>query len=175
MRERLPCVSHEPLPIRLRVSAARPPPGPSGGCKPNAARPGPISPSSPQATQAARLYKCAPQPRPHRRFSPRRAALHLATVPPAMLPPLQGKMVKRKEWQMAEQYVEQLAAARERVVADRRGLAAEVAGPYERGRHEQWRRMIEIQDTIDAIDRAITDERNIKEKGKPVSLVDLLL
>jgi hypothetical protein len=89
--------------------------------------------------------------------------------------PLQGKMVKRKEWEMAEQYVEQLAAARERVVADRRGLAAEVAGPYERGRHEQWRRMIEIQDTIDAIDRAITDERNIKEKGKPVSLVDLLL
>jgi hypothetical protein len=84
-------------------------------------------------------------------------------------------MVKRKEWQMAEQYVEQLAAARERVVADRRGLAAEVAGPYERGRHEQWRRMIEIQDTIDAIDRAITDERNIKEKGKPVSLADLLL
>ena len=104
----------------------------------------PISPNPPQGTQAARLYKCAPQPRPHRRFSPRRAALHLATVPPAMLPPLQGKMVKRKEWQMAEQYVEQLAAARERVVADRRGLAAEVAGPYERGRHEQWRRMIEI-------------------------------
>jgi hypothetical protein len=89
--------------------------------------------------------------------------------------PLQGKMMKRKEWEMAEQYVEQLAAARERVVADRRGLAAEVAGPYERGRHEQWRRMIEIQDTIDAIDRAITDERSIKEKGKPVSLVDLLL
>jgi hypothetical protein len=70
-------------------------------------------------------------------------------------------MVKRKESEMAEQYVEQLAAARERVVADRRGLAVELARPYERGRHEQWRRIIEIQDTIDAIDSAITDERSI--------------
>jgi hypothetical protein len=85
------------------------------------------------------------------------------------------KMVKRRESEMAEQYIEQLAAARERVVADRRGLAVELARPYERGRHEQWRRIIEIQDTIDAIDRAITDEWSIKEKGKPVSLVDLLL
>jgi len=72
---------------------------------------------------------------------------------------------------MAEQYVEQLAAARERVVADRRGLAAELGRPYERGRHEQWRRIIEIQDTIDAIDRALTDERSIKEKGKPATLL----
>jgi hypothetical protein len=76
---------------------------------------------------------------------------------------------------MAEQYLEQLAAARESIVADRRALVAELATPYERGRHEQWRRIIEVQDTIDAIDRAITDERSIKEKGKPVSLVDLLL
>ena len=30
-----------------------------------------------------------------------------------------------------------------------------------------------FQATIDAIDRAITDERSIKDKGKPVSLVDL--
>ena len=71
---------------------------------------------------------------------------------------------------MAEQYVEQLAAARERIVADRRELADELAKPYERGRYEQWRRIIEVQATIDAIDRAITDERSIKDKGKPVSL-----
>ena len=83
------------------------------------------------------------------------------------------KMVKRKERKMAEQYVEQLAAARERIVADRRELADELAKPYERGRYEQWRRIIEVQATIDAIDRAITDERSIKDKGKPVSLVDL--
>jgi hypothetical protein len=36
-------------------------------------------------------------------------------------------MVKRKERKMAEQYVEQLAAARERIVADRRALADELA------------------------------------------------
>jgi hypothetical protein len=77
------------------------------------------------------------------------------------------------ERKMAEQYVEQLAAARERIVADRRELADELAKPYERGRYEQWRRIIEVQATIDAIDRAITDERSIKDKGKPVSLVDL--
>ena len=35
---------------------------------------------------------------------------------------------------MAEHYVEQLAAARERIVADRRELADELAKPYERGR-----------------------------------------
>ena len=46
------------------------------------------------------------------------------------------KMVKRKERKMAEQYVEQLAAARERIVADRRELADELAKPYERGRYE---------------------------------------
>ena len=52
-------------------------------------------------------------------------------------------------------------------------LAIELAKPYERGRYEQWRRIIEVQATIDAIDRAITDERSIKDKGKPVSLMDL--
>ena len=46
------------------------------------------------------------------------------------------KMVKRKERKMAEQYVEQLAAARERIVADRPELADELAKPYERGRYE---------------------------------------
>ena len=30
----------------------------------------------------------------------------------------------------------------------------------------------EVQATVDAIERAITDERSIKDKGKPVSLVD---
>ena len=32
-----------------------------------------------------------------------------------------------------------------------------------------------VQATIDAIDRAITDERSIKDKGKPVSLVDRVM
>jgi hypothetical protein len=45
-------------------------------------------------------------------------------------------MVKRKERKMAEQYVEQLAATRERIVADRPDLADELAKPYERGRYE---------------------------------------
>ena len=66
---------------------------------------------------------------------------------------------------MAEQYVEQLAAARERIVADRRELADELAKPYERGRYEQWRRIIEVQATIDAIDRAIMMSGASKTRG----------
>jgi hypothetical protein len=71
---------------------------------------------------------------------------------------------------MTEVYVERLAAARERLAADRCAIAAELAKPYDRGKTEEWRKsFVEIQTTIDAIDRAVSDERHIAEKGKPVS------
>jgi hypothetical protein len=63
---------------------------------------------------------------------------------------------------MAEVYAEPLSAARERLLEERRGLAGELAKPYERGKTEQLReRFIAVQATIDAIDRAIADERYI--------------
>ena len=72
---------------------------------------------------------------------------------------------------MTKTHVDQLLEARERAVADRRALAAEIAKPYERGREQLHQRFVELQAAIDAIDRAITDERCIVEKGKPMSLV----
>jgi len=71
---------------------------------------------------------------------------------------------------MTKTHVDQLLEARERAVADRRALAAEIAKPYERGREQLHQRFVELQAAIDAIDRAITDERCIVEKGKPMSL-----
>jgi hypothetical protein len=71
---------------------------------------------------------------------------------------------------MTEVYIERLAAARERLAADRRAIAAELAKPYDLGKTEEWRKsFVEIQTTIDAIDRAVSDERYIAEKGKPAS------
>ena len=72
---------------------------------------------------------------------------------------------------MTKTHVDQLLEARERAVADRRALAAEIAKPYERGREQLHQRFVELQAAIDAIDRAITDERFIAEKGKPMPLV----
>jgi hypothetical protein len=72
---------------------------------------------------------------------------------------------------MTKTHVDRLLEARERAVADRRALAAEIAKPYERGREQLHQRFVELQAAIDAIDRAITDERCIAEKGKPMPLV----
>jgi hypothetical protein len=71
---------------------------------------------------------------------------------------------------MAELYVERLAAARERMLQDRRHLAAELAKPYEGGKTEEFEladRFRAIQATVEAIDRAIEDERFIAARGKP--------
>jgi hypothetical protein len=76
---------------------------------------------------------------------------------------------------MAETHVNQLLEARERAVADRRTLAVEIAKPYERGREQLHQRFVELQTAIDAIDRAIADERCIAERGKPMSLLAPIL
>jgi len=73
--------------------------------------------------------------------------------------------------EMTKTHVDRLLEARERAVADRRALAAEITKPYERGREQLHQRFVELQAAIDAIDRAITDEQCIAEKGKPMSLV----
>jgi hypothetical protein len=61
---------------------------------------------------------------------------------------------------MAEEHVKQLNAARERLVADRRNLAVALAEPYKKGHSENMRdAFIAVQATIEAIDRALVDER----------------
>jgi hypothetical protein len=77
---------------------------------------------------------------------------------------------------MSETYVERLAAARERLVEDRRAISTELVESYQKGQAETLRaRFIQMQTTLDAIDRAIGDERYIAEKGKPLSIMGPLI
>jgi hypothetical protein len=89
------------------------------------------------------------------------------------LPPWGNSILSEEH--VAETHVDQLLEARERAVADRRALAAEIASPYERGREQLHQRFVELQAVIEAIDRAITDERCIAERGKPMALVAPIL
>ncbi len=52
-----------------------------------------------------------------------------------------------------------LRKARERLVEDRRQLAADLAKPFKRGDERKRELFTAIQSAIDAIDRAIEDER----------------
>jgi len=79
---------------------------------------------------------------------------------------------------MAEDHVKQLAAARERLVADRRSLAVALAEPHQRTHSENMRQtFLDVQATIEAIDRAIRDEEHMMNPGQqagftaPMSLV----
>ena len=60
---------------------------------------------------------------------------------------------------MSEEHTENLNKARAQLIEQRRALAQVLAGPYDRGKTEQAREtFVEIQDMIEAIDRAIEDE-----------------
>ena len=71
---------------------------------------------------------------------------------------------RRKRGVMSEQHAALLKKARERLVEDRRGFAKIIAAPFERERTNDARaRFIEMQVAIEAIDRAIEDEKNDDE------------
>jgi hypothetical protein len=57
------------------------------------------------------------------------------------------------------EHIKTLLNARERLVAERRALAGTLAKEYERG-HTLEEHFIAVQNTIDAIDRAIADEKH---------------
>ena len=60
------------------------------------------------------------------------------------------------------EHVKELTDARDRVVAERRQIANGLAQEYKHGHSVEMReRFISIQSTIEAIDRAIADERRI--------------
>ena len=60
---------------------------------------------------------------------------------------------------MSEQHATLLKKARERLVEDRRAFAKIIAAPFEREKTVDARaRFVELQATIEAIDRAIEDE-----------------
>jgi acetylornithine/succinyldiaminopimelate/putrescine aminotransferase len=67
---------------------------------------------------------------------------------------------------MAGDHIEMLRKARERLVADRRLMAAELAEPYAREAiqltEDQRQRFVTLQQAIEAVDAAIQDERRLK-------------
>ena len=54
-----------------------------------------------------------------------------------------------------------LGKAREKLLVERRELAAELTKPYQRGDGEKRERFIVVQSMIEAIDRAIADEERM--------------
>ena len=62
---------------------------------------------------------------------------------------------------MAQEDLDALHQTRNGLVQSRRRLAKDLAKPYERGTEERWERMVSVQTTIDAIDRAIADEEKL--------------
>ena len=60
---------------------------------------------------------------------------------------------------MANEHIDALISARDRLVESRRQLAVASGRPFQRADTETWRKeMIEVQTTIRAIDDALLDE-----------------
>ena len=73
---------------------------------------------------------------------------------------------------MAEDHVKTLTTARDQLLADRRSLAGKLAKGYVAGKtEEEIGRFVVVQQGIDAIDRALRDERFIAAETAPESLV----
>ncbi len=64
-----------------------------------------------------------------------------------------------------DDHISKLVAARSRMVAERRVLVIELTGEYKRGHAEHLReQLLKIQATIEAVDRAIDDEKHMASK-----------
>ena len=68
------------------------------------------------------------------------------------------------------EHLKPLQAARDLLVAERRNAAEELAKDYKRGHTERMRELfVSLQQTIDAIDRAIADETSLEGGRSPTS------
>ena len=66
-------------------------------------------------------------------------------------------------------HIDMLLIAREKLVAQRRELAASLASDYQRGHTDERRaQFIEVQLALEAIDRALNDERSAREVQEAV-------
>jgi hypothetical protein len=71
---------------------------------------------------------------------------------------------------MPAEHLQQLRAARARLVDDRRNIVEALTKPYERGRTEEMRKaFVKVQVTVEAIERAILHEKEIEEGG-PITI-----
>jgi hypothetical protein len=72
-------------------------------------------------------------------------------------------------------HLAKLVAARARMVAERREVARALTEKYKRGQTNEMRDLlVQIQTTIDAIDRAIADEKNIASAHSPPTAVGFI-
>lgn len=63
---------------------------------------------------------------------------------------------------MSNEHITLLTRTRAKLVEDRRAYAARLAGHGEREEMERWRRiLVDIQNTITAVDKAIADEAKL--------------
>lgn len=70
---------------------------------------------------------------------------------------------------MDEDDLEILGAAWKRLLEDRRNVAKLLAKPYEPGKTEEWREsFVKIQQTIEAINRAIEEEASWQGPKSPL-------
>jgi hypothetical protein len=70
------------------------------------------------------------------------------------------------------EHLAKLTAARSRLVTERREVASALTEKYKRSHTDDMRALlVQIQATIEAIDRAIADERNIASAHAPPTAV----
>ena len=60
-----------------------------------------------------------------------------------------------------------LGKAREKLLAERRELAADLTKPYQRGDSEKRERFMVVQSVIEAVDRATADEERLARGESP--------
>ncbi|WGD55876.1 hypothetical protein QA641_19500 [Bradyrhizobium sp. CB1650] len=68
---------------------------------------------------------------------------------------------------MADEHLQDMREARRALVEMRRNWAKAIAGDYQRGKTEDAiKGIIEVQQAVEAIDRAIEDEGKLKSEGR---------
>jgi hypothetical protein len=65
-------------------------------------------------------------------------------------------------------HIRNLITARDKEVADRREVAGALAATHQRGHPDDLREnIVRIQNAIEAIDRALADEKQLANPGRP--------
>ena len=72
------------------------------------------------------------------------------------------------------EHIAKLTAARSRMVTERRDIASALTEKYKRAHTNDMRELVQIQATIEAIDRAIADEKNIASAHAPPTAVGFI-
>lgn len=81
----------------------------------------------------------------------------------------------RKTMADENEHLAMLVAARSRMITERREVVIALTEKYKRAHTDDMRELlVQIQATIDAIDRAIADEKNIASAHAPPTVVGFI-